>query len=164
MFLIQGKCKLINRLIKSYKSKQSKKKKNETPRNGILYVITKCLVIINCEDTKRVIAAPSPSVSRSKERSQELKNKDFSLLISEKPWNPWEWGVWSVSGWDQNRNVRQRTGCTMVWKKDIIILWSPKYEGHWWSSIWHMTGVWKLRYVTLSYVMICDILYVIFYD
>lgn len=81
MFLIQGKCKLINRLIKSYKSKQSKKKKNETPRNGILYVITKCLVIINCEDTKRVIAAPSPSVSRSKKRSLELKSKDFSLLI-----------------------------------------------------------------------------------
>lgn len=52
----------------------------------------------------------------------------------------------------------------MVWKEDIIILWSPKYEGHWWSSVWHMTGVWKLRYVTLSYVMICDILYVIFHD
>lgn len=66
MFLIRGKCKLINRLIKNYKSKQSKE--NETPRNGILYVITKCLVIINCEDTERIIAAPSPSLSPGAKR------------------------------------------------------------------------------------------------
>lgn len=149
MFLIQGKCKLINRLIKNYKSKQSKE--NETPRNGILYVITKCLVIINCEDTERVIAAPSPSLSPGAKREA------------------WSWKTKTAHYWsERNRGILESGVCyqsvvetrTEKWDKEQAAPWFGKrYYNPLVSQIWrtlvvlNMAHDWSLETDMSRYLM-----------
>lgn len=155
MFLIQGKCKLTNRVIKNYKSKQSKRMRLP----GVIFCMSlqTALPFISCEDTKRVISSPRASVSPgAKREAWRWKTKASHYWSERKAWNPWEWDVSSSSGWGQNQKCEAKNWLNCCLEKDIIVLWPPKYEGHWKSSIWNINGAWVLRHATLPYVISHD--------
>lgn len=155
MFLIQGKCKLTNRVIKNYKSKQSKRMRLP----GVIFCMSlqTALPFISCEDTKRVISSPRASVSPgAKREAWRWKTKASHYWSEKKAWNPWEWDVSSSSGWGQNQKCEAKNWLNCCLEKDIIVLWPPKYEGHWKSSIWNITGAWNMPTET-CYITLCDI-------